>query len=375
MTLKNVLLKKIDSPPNNTGHWDPKEYSILNEAANEFPYQFDLFNVDPLDNQLPEEKSIPQKETPMNNDTDPKVYANARYSEAEIKAMSVEERHNICTKCSKSKNLYGLIDFYTYFFKHGGMETNEYYVPAMSYLYIRGGMISELEKILNQYSVFVMQLSPESRNITDTLMRIAIDYPQLSTNQMDFLESLLNNPKYCVVLDDILFDREKLPRAIFGITKNELEKTYDNFSNNLLQRTFNCMILNTKAQIAKDDEYTEYYVYERRNNEIIRKQYRHVGTGEFVISGTIDTKSLSEFISENFNESCSAYFLNEILKIKPWYRDIEKLTKLDRFYLDWYEVLDIAKNYFANDISKITMIKEYLALHFLQKVNKKQSVW
>ena len=105
-----------------------EEYDDDDEEDDEedFMYKEDLFDIDDSDSEEVEiyNSSIIDEEEPedifkdfYSNDA-PSDYAisRKRYSEAEIKKMNVQERHEECSKCSKAKNLGGLIDFYTYFF-------------------------------------------------------------------------------------------------------------------------------------------------------------------------------------------------------------------------------------------------------------------
>ena len=226
------------------------------------------------------------------NDNNDSAISSKRYTEDEIKSMSVYERHDECTKCSKAQNLGGLIDFYT------------------------------LNKVLEKYSFCLWEMSQDSKAVTQKLLEIGLMYPLLTGEQISYLEHLYNSPKYCEMMDDILFDKEKLPRKITGITKEELEKTNDSFPTRLIKETYNCFILNQRAQNKRDDEYTEYYVYVRRNNNIIKKAYGQVGSGECVLSGTLDMK--------------------------------------------------IAKEYFEDDQSQIDNIKMDIALLYLKMLNKKE---
>ena len=166
--------------------------------------------------QVCENKNIEEDPDDISNDFYKKdsYISNKRYTEDEIKKMSVRERHAECSKCSKAKNLGGLIDFYTYFLYHGGQATNEYVIPGLAYLYGRAKDVEKLNKILTKYSFCLWELSQRSKEVTQSLLEIGLSYPYISNKQIDYLESLYNDPKYCEMMDDILYDKEKMPRKI-----------------------------------------------------------------------------------------------------------------------------------------------------------------
>ena len=304
-----------------------------------------------------------------NNDS---AISSKRYTEDEIKSMSVYERHDECTKCSKAQNLGGLIDFYTFFFYHGCQATNEYVIPGLAYLYGRAKDVDTLNKVLEKYSFCLWEMSQDSKAVTQKLLEIGLMYPLLTGEQISYLEHLYNSPKYCEMMDDILFDKEKLPRKITGITKEDLEKTNDSFPIRLIKETYNCFILNQRAQNKRDDEYTEYYVYVRRNNNIIKKAYGQVGSGECVLSGTLDMKSFIEYIEPKYGNDCADFFLEKTLERKPWYNKKEDLCRSYYEWVDWDLLTERAKEYFEDDQSQIDNIKMDIALLYLKMLNKKE---
>ena len=360
--------------------WDDEEDEDWDED-DDFEYSEDLFDVDPLDSvddnnfenggngtseNIEDMFNDFYSEEPLDSS-----YRTKRFSSDEIKKMSVHERHEECGKCSKAKNLYGLIDFYTYFFTNGCQATNEYYCPAMAFLYARAKDVDTLNSILQKYSFCLFSMSEDSREVSTQLVEIGVTYPYLSNSQIDYLEELYNNPKYCEVMDEILFDKEKLPRVISGITKDDLKKTNDTFSPKLLKQTFNSFILNLKAQYERDDEYTKYYVYVRRNNNIVRKEYGKVGSGECVLDGTLDIKSFIEYIEPKYGELCCERFLQSILERKPWYNDVESLCRSEYEWIHWNELLDISKQLISPE--KMSDFKMDLALLYLKRLNKKKN--
>ena len=129
--------------------------------------------------------------------------------------------------------------------------------------------------------------------------------------------------------------------------------------------------MNQRAQNKCNDEYTVYYVYVRRNNSIVKKEYIKVGSGECVINGTLDMKSFIEYIEPKYGKDCANFFLRKVLEHKPWYDNIEKLCRSYHEWVDWDILTDIAKDYFANEKSKIDEMKMDIALLYLERLNKR----
>lgn len=356
------------------------QYNDNDGYDEDYMHEDDLFDIDdsedvetisPVvfdDDDNPEEifKDFYSEETPSDS-----IDSRKRYSEEEIKNMSVQERHEECSKCSRAKNLGGLIDFYTYFFLHGCQAMNEYVIPAMAYLYGRAKEVDTLNSLLQKYSFCIWELSQDSKEVTQNLVEIGALFPYLCGEQISYLEALYNNPKYCEIMDDILFDKEKLPRKITGITKEELKKTNDSFSTRLLKQTYNSFILNKIAQYKRNDEYTEYYVYVRRNNNIIKKAYGKVGSGECVLDGTLDMKSFIEHIEPKYGKECADFFIEGVLKENSLF-DADTICKYYHNWVYWDWLTDIAKEYFKNDPENLDNIKLDMALLCLKELNKKR---
>lgn len=357
---------------------DDDEDEEEDDYDEELMYEDDLFDVDDS------EETVTNSSIRIDEDDNPEdifndfysdeqssnsVDTKKRYSEEEIKKMSVEERHEECSRCSKAKNLGGLIDFYTYFFLHGCQAMNETVIPAISYLYGRAKDVDTLNDLMQKYMFCIIELSQDSREVAQNLVRIGVMFPFLSDEQINYLESLYNNPKYCEIMDDILFDKEKLPRKISGITKNELKKTNDSFSIKLLKQTYNSFILNQWAQNERDDEYTEYYVYVRRNNNIIKKAYGKKGAGEYVLDGTLDMKSFLEYVEPKYGKECADFFANKVLQEVTWY-NAESLRR-PHTWVDWDLLTDIAKEFFNDDQNNLDNIKLDMALLYLRRLNER----
>mgnify|MGYP003289460551 CR=1 FL=1 len=376
--VKTTVYRSVDTIPEVTigEDWIGWEEDDYWENDNYFEYSEDMFDVNPLDQ---DNEAIPMEDNvdETQNTTEPSIdisifqkYSTTRYSEEEIKKMSVHEKHDERSLCAKAKNIDALLDFYTYDFKHGCAAMNEYVIPAISYLYGRTNDVDTLNNLIKEYSYCLWDLSDDSREAATKLVGIGVAFPHLSASQIDYLEHLYNSPKYCETMDEILCDKEKLPRKISGITKEQLKKTNDYFSEKLLQQIFNSFVLNRKAQSEYDNEYTEYYVYVRRHNNIIKKEYGKVGSGECVIFGSLDLKSFIDYVKPKYGEGCSTFFLQHILKRRPWFNDINELSSVSCEWIYWNELFDIAKEFFLEDTEILNKIKLDIALLYLKQLNK-----
>ncbi len=164
-----------------------------------------------------------------------------RYTELEMKSMSLQEQLKLRDKCVQEKNLMGLLDVVTYFFKNSCAATIKYELPAMTFLYARVKDIDTLNSILQEYSWRFMEISAECRDVSLRLLEIGLKYPYLNSDEVDYLEDLYCNPKYCSVMDIILFDKECLPRPIKGITREELKKSNSEFPKSLISQMWRSM--------------------------------------------------------------------------------------------------------------------------------------
>lgn len=156
------------------------------------------------------------------NPADYRIDRSRRYKDEELKAMSIEERYLERQKCAKDKNILGMIDFFSYDFKRYG-DPNGNRLIALSFLYGRIGDITELLCFVEENRAVMLFVGQETIEIAKFMMKIGFDYPDLNKCQLDYLEMLYTNKKYCSIIDELLFDKEKLPRVIKGITREQLK--------------------------------------------------------------------------------------------------------------------------------------------------------
>lgn len=120
-----------------------------------------------------------------------------------------------------------------------------------------------------------------------------------------------------------------------------------------------------------DNENTEWQVYDRRNNTIIRKPYNQIGSGEFVASGSIDAFIFFNLIEEKYGEDCLQFFVNSAKNTKPGYADVksEMFRKWEHNWIDFRYLLQFAEDYWSDE-KRINEIKRLIALAYLIQLNK-----
>lgn len=156
------------------------------------------------------------------NPSDFRIDRSKRYNDDELRTMSIEERCQERQKCAKDRNILGMIDIFSYDFKKFGVSANGDKLIALSFLYGRTGEIRDFEFFIEDNRDIMLFAEQETVEISNFMLRIGLDYPKLNDCQLDYLEMLYNNKKYCSIIDELLFDKEKLPRVIKGITREEL---------------------------------------------------------------------------------------------------------------------------------------------------------
>lgn len=148
------------------------------------------------------------------------------------------------------------------------------------------------------------------------------------------------------------------------------DSPYRKYPSKLLKLAYNCFVFNEMAENVSHDEYTTYYVYSCMTNQITTKQYQYVVQGECVLSGTIDMKSFVEWITPRYGNDCAVFFLNGMLRTKPWYPDIDSLLKNNFVWVKWFELTDIANDYFSSNPAQLEKMKMDIAYMWLKRINK-----
>ena len=292
-----------------------------------------------------------------------------RYDEEELENMSVQERYDERIRCSKERNPLGQRDIFLYDFKKFGIYASGDSLIALTFLFGRTDAVDELMSMLQENRLLLLEVERETVSISEKMLQIGMKYPDLDDEELDYLEGLYNQTKYCALIDELLFDKEKLPRSITGITRNDLSKRNEDFPDSLKDNLFNAFEKNSEVQI--NNEYTEWLVYDRRNNTIIRKPYNQVGSGEFVASGSIVAFIFFNLIEEKYGEDCLQFFVNRVKNTKPGYTDIksEMFRKWKHNWIDFRYLLQFAEDYWTDE-KRINEIKRLIALAYLIQLNK-----
>lgn len=290
-----------------------------------------------------------------------------RYNKSELEGMSVKERYEERLKCAKEKNTLGQRDIFTFDFQKFGVAASGNDLIAISFLYAKTHAEEEFFGLLR--NAFLFELDDEARNVSEFMFKIGLKYPNLDDDELNHLELLYNNTKYCALIDELLFDKEKLPRTIKGITREELNRRNDNFPDSLLAQVYQAFEEN--SEINEDNEETIWRVYDRRNNTIISKAYNKLGTGEIVASGTIDANIFFDLIEEKYGKDCLNFFVNKVMKLNPYLKDVapEKIRTWKSQWVEYWQLADFAKEWGETNELSLEM-RNLIALSFLLRVNK-----
>ena len=292
-----------------------------------------------------------------------------RYTEEELDSMTVSERREERIRCSKEKNALGQRDIFTYDFKKYGISASDTILPTISFLYAKTNALDELKQLLNENSYIFYDLDPDKLPISEFFIQIGTKYPNLDEDELNQLEELYNDTKFCTIIDELLYDKEKLPRTIKGITRHEIKDKNENFPNSLLDLVYNAFEEN--SLVNEDYEDTVWKVYNRRKNTIIRKAYKQIGLGECIASGRINTYIFFNLIEEKYGEECLNYFVERVMELHSYYKntnpaDFRKLKDvgISYEYLFRYACERCESEKTLQDIQHL------IALAFLLEINK-----
>ena len=293
-----------------------------------------------------------------------------RYSEEELETMSVKERYDDRLKCSKEKNDLGQRDIFTYDFKKFGIAASQLSLLAISYLYGKTGAEDELMALLRMNSHLLFDVDEDVRELSQFFLLIGMKFPYLDNAEVDKLEALYNDTRYCILIDDLLYDKDLLPRKIKGITREDLERRNDSFPDRLLDDVFQAFVRNSNQY--DDDEDTIWQIYDRRNNCVISKPYKEKGAGEIIADGTIDSFIFYNLIEEKYGKDYLDFFVQKIkdLRYKSYDIEISEFRYLKDMWIDFKHLMAFAEMK-TNDENRLLEIKRLIALAFLLMCNSK----
>lgn len=293
-----------------------------------------------------------------------------RYSEEELETMSVKERYDERLKCSKEKNDLGQRDIFTYDFKKFGIAASQLSLLAISYLYGKTGAEDELMALLRMNSHILFDVDEDVIELSQFFLLIGMKFPDLNNAELNRLEELYNDTRYCGLIDELLFDKDLLPRKISGITRDDLERRNESFPDKLLDDVFQAFVRNSNQY--EDDEDTIWQIYDRRNNCVISKPYKEKGAGEIIADGTIDAFIFFNLIEGKYEKDYLDFFVQKVkdLRYKSYDMELSEFRGLQDIWIDFKHLMAFAKMK-TNDENRLLEIKRLIALAFLLKCNSK----
>lgn len=133
----------------------------------------------------------------------------------------------------------------------------------------------------------------------------------------------------------------------------------------LTDKTFNCFVLNNMVRNAGDNEYSFFYVFNPATNDYDIKPYYLVDSDRYIFLGKIEIMYFIEYMGKRYGDQCANFFLEKIIEKRPWLNKayIIKCNEI----IDFYFLIDIAKEYFKDDIIRVEGIKQIIARLFLAK--------
>lgn len=292
-----------------------------------------------------------------------------RYSEEELEKMSIKERGDERLKCSKDKNTLGLRDIFTYDFKTS-KAASPLSLLAISYLYGKSDAYDELMALLRMSSHILFDVDEDVIELSQFFLSIGMKFPHLDNAELDKLEALYNDTRYCILVDDLLYDKDLLSRKIKGITREDLERRNDTFPDRLLDDVFQAFVRNSNMYEHNKD--TIWLIYDRRNNCITSKPYKEKGAGEIIADGIIDASIFFNLIEEKYEKEYLDFFVQKIknLRYNPYDMELSEFRGHQDIWIDFKHLMTFAKMK-TNDENRLLEIKRLIALAFLLSWNSK----
>ena len=133
----------------------------------------------------------------------------------------------------------------------------------------------------------------------------------------------------------------------------------------LIDKTFNCFVLNTMRHLAGDDEYSYFYVYNPMNREYTILPYNRVKDDRFIFLGDLKITYFLDYIQKVFGNDCAEFFINGVIQKKTWLNKEYILRGIES--IEWYYLIDIANEFFHYDSIKVDEIKQIIAKLYLAK--------
>lgn len=287
----------------------------------------------------------------------------SKITEEQLDTMTVKEQFQLRRECSENRDIESLLTIVKYHFLHGSAATNETNLPEMCYYYGRLQRVEELQEFLKDKSFYLMMLPQSSQELAQNLLNIGYKFPHLNESEIDYVEEKYCDSKTFELFDIIMFDKELLPRQINKFDKESLNRVNKGFSNEFLLDVFSYFSANEEL----DSSYEKLYVYSRIENKIIRKEFQHLGLGEYCILQPILSNEFWSLMNDHFGQECADTL------IKKWCHDDnwEDYKNLDFYLIGSDSIEEVSENYF-NDSKKVNNVKALVALFWLEKINSQK---
>lgn len=191
----------------------------------------------------------------------------------------------------------------------GSIHTFEYRFPRICYYYGRlkdeNGLRSFFE---DNSSNFILFLNNELKQISQKLFEFGYKFPNLNDSDLSELESYYCNPKHYELIEELLFDKDKLYRPL---------KSY--VSENTKSGDKETIVNEVKEAYLKNLYLPDYddlmWFYNRTLNKVEQMDYQ--SSAEFIhypILDFIDYSKLLEYSKELINEDFHSYYYNHLLE-------------------------------------------------------------
>ena len=273
----------------------------------------------------------------------------------------------------KSKNdLMGLALFYKSIERGSIITVGENFCKTC---YIAGRLnnTSLIKDFINTKGALVDMVPEEYIELSKLLFQIGTIFPNLSMNYYYLLEKYSTKQKYIDLINDIFFDSHLLKQKIKKFDKELLNTSNKNFTQEFISEIFEKGFYNASIQYDVNEEVCFYY--NKVNNSIVQKHHSECEQGiHYKILFPNTFEDFSNSIDIFFNQEIREDFYNQhLIDMFPsgFPYDYLKISQFDLTYFDLFSEFIIKnRSKFNIEDGKITEFKKYLALNWLNKVNK-----
>lgn len=279
-----------------------------------------------------------------------------KHTEQEIHDLGVKGYYALRQTASEECDFDTLLDIAVYRFWHGSSVD---VLEELFYLFGKTGYILGFHNFMKECSWAMFRIPQEVINRAQKLLPIGIKYPNLSDEELDFLEQLWCGSSSFEWMDIVMCDSDLLPRRLNRFDKSLLERYYNQWDDAFLLKVYDYFERNENL----DDN---YFCYDRKVNNIIRRNYEDVGHGEYVIDNSKDYKQLDDYLLQTYGEEVAEFFAQELLQMVG--DNIEKFRRSTSISVRPEQIVSVAEDYFI-DPEEIRNIKLWLAKDFLVRCN------